>query len=81
MTLDDLELSVKTSKPSLYIRFDDLEVNSKIVLEAVQQIKRSVTLIQSGISSPSDHRAEVVLMLILTNAIRFHGVGKENANG
>lgn len=74
MTLNQLEQEVKTDKSTLYIRFDDLQFDSKMVLDAVKQIKRSVVSIQSGITHPEDHRAEAMLLLILNNAISFKGV-------
>lgn len=80
MTLDELEQCVKfeiAGKPYVYSRFDGMECQSSLLLNAIAQIKRSVMLVQSGILEPKDCAAETYLMSLLSVAAISHkGIGK-----
>ena len=58
----------------LHIRFGPgyLDVQSKLVVEAWEQIKKVVGLIQMGVEDPKDHRAEAYLLMIFREQY-YHG--------
>lgn len=49
-----------------------LDCDSSLLIEAWEQIKRTVVLLQAGIEDPKDHRAEALLLMILQQAY-YHG--------
>jgi hypothetical protein len=78
MTLEELCGSIRQSIGSntrVHIRvLDGIEVQSSLVLEALEQIKLSVALCAADIEDPKAHRAEALLMILLDPTYTlFHG--------
>lgn len=81
MTLNEIESSIiaqigttpdGTPHKLVHSRFDYLDVNASLLLDAVRQIKRTVTALSCGLADPKDHRAEALLLMLLENAYH-HG--------
>lgn len=81
MTLDEIEQSLthaiahpEGDRTHVHINFipQYLDIAAPLVLEAIQQIKRTVTLCAAKIVDPKEHRAEALLLMILDQAY-YHG--------
>ena len=71
MTLQEIEDSIKAQingHKLVHTRFEFLDVNASLLLEAMEQIKRTVMLIEAGIEDAKDHRAEAYLLMVLEQA-------------
>lgn len=56
----------------VHVRFGFIEIKSQLVLDAWQQITRTVKLVQTGAEEAKDHRAETLLLMMFQDAV-FHG--------
>lgn len=75
MTLQEMEESLKAQIAGhklVHSRYGFVDVDSELLLEAFQQIKKAVRAIECGIAEPSDHRAEAYLLMLLEQATH-HG--------
>lgn len=83
MTIEEIDEYLKCeSAPHTYthIRNDFVDINSKSLLEAWEQVKTAIMLVESGISDAKSHKAEALVLAFMSQAI-FHGYtpkAKEN---
>lgn len=71
MTLQEMEDSLKAQIDGhklVHTRFEFVDCDASLVLAAMDQIKRTVMLIDAGIEDAKDHRAEAYLLMILEQA-------------
>ena len=83
MTLNELEESIKTTcedSPLVHIRLGFVEVKTSLLLDAVKQIKTTVSMCACGVEDPKMHRAEALLLMILDQA-SYHGYTPREAPG
>jgi hypothetical protein len=70
-TLEEMKQSIDAEigdHKLVHTRFDFVDCEASLLVEAFGQIKRAVMLIDAGVSDPKDHKAEAYLLMILQRA-------------
>ena len=74
-SIDEIEQYLKSATNGhklVHTRFSPIDVSKDLVIAALEQVKQAVLNIQCGVSSPEDHRAEALLLMLFQEAIH-HG--------
>lgn len=80
MSLDEMEQSIDAQingHTHVHTRFDFVDVSSELLQKVFKQIKQAVMLINIGIESPEDHKAEAYLLMLLERAYHHGYTPKE----
>jgi hypothetical protein len=82
ITIDELDRWIKyeSGHAYLHIRADFIDIDSKSMLEAWNQIKTAITSLEAGIIAPEQCKAEALLLAILSSVSNIHGYTPKEAN-
>jgi hypothetical protein len=76
MTINELTAYIHAHTDNferVHIRFEPLEWTSKQLNEAWEQVLEVLPLLQLGLEDPANHRAEALVLTLLSQGALIHG--------